>query len=76
MTMPCERTRALRWAGEFLREIQKSETATDEQKRTASVILRHYPSNNEIASKAKFSEKMPESFISGSWLAPEVDQNS
>lgn len=44
MTMPFERTRALRWAGEFLDEIQKSADCRPELRRQAEFILRHYPS--------------------------------
>lgn len=43
MTMPEERTRALRWAGEFLREVRKTEGVPEELKRQAWVILRHTP---------------------------------
>jgi hypothetical protein len=56
MTTPDERTRALRWAGEFLFELQGSGAAAalpDHLKRQIPVILRHYPRAFEIASEAK-----------------------
>lgn len=48
MTMPNERTRALIMAGDFLRELLPLSGASDELKRQARVILRHYPTENEI----------------------------
>lgn len=68
MTMPCERTRALRWAGEFLDEIQKSADCSPELRRQAEFILRHYPSADEIAAEAlACSETDP----FWRWLGPE-----
>lgn len=48
MTMPDERARALRWAGEFLREVQVCEQIPKDLREQASRILRHYPSGREI----------------------------
>jgi hypothetical protein len=67
MTMPTERTRALLWAGEFLREVQMSETLPEKLKTQASWILRHYPEAGEIV-RAAASPR------AGSWLAP-VEQH-
>ena len=53
MTMPSERARALRWAGEFLREALEIAELPEELKRQVKVILRHYPSAAEIAHQAK-----------------------
>lgn len=50
MTTPSERARALRWAGEFLRELQGSGEAAklpDHLKRQIPVVLRHYPPSYE-----------------------------
>ena len=68
MTMPSERARALRWAGEILKDIQTGNiTDLDEIKRQAKVILRHYPSALEIENQAKSDSQagmLP-------WLAPD-----
>jgi hypothetical protein len=68
MTIPMERTRALRWAGEFLRDMASSPEVSDALRQEAKRILRHYPSAQEIQHAA---------FTSGvqrPWLAPEDTQ--
>lgn len=72
MTMPHERTRSLRWAGEFLEEVLRSDTCSEELKRQANVILRHYPDSAEIAHQAKFSQDAGVF----AWLGPEVNKNA
>lgn len=68
MTMPSERARALRWAGEILRDIQAGNINNlDELKRQAKVILRHYPSALEIENQAKSDSHAGML----SWLAPD-----
>ena len=54
MTMPSERTRALRWAGEFLTKVQSGEEFSAEIKREVKFILRHYPKDFEIKVQAEF----------------------
>ena len=67
MTMPNERARALIWAGEFLREVQMSDTLPETLKTQAHWILRHYPDAGEIA-RAAGSPHI------GSWLSPVEQQ--
>ena len=66
MTTPAERTRSLRYAGEFLREVESRTDVELELRRQAKVILRHYPSEAEIRIRARIGVDlgMP-------WLAPE-----
>lgn len=60
MTTPAERTRELRLASEFLREIQRSTDGDPELRLQATVIRRHYPSSDEIAQWARIgSLKVP-----------------
>lgn len=68
--MPFERTRALRWAGEFLDEIQRSAEVSPELRRQATAILRHYPSASEIVMEAKISSKSDRMLR---WLGPEEE---
>ena len=68
MTMPSERARALRWAGEFLREALEVPELPEELKRQVKVILRHYPSAAEIAHQAKRGQA---GSVTGRWLEPE-----
>lgn len=68
MTMPYERTRALRWAGEFLREVRRSEECPESLRRQAHVILRHYPDAWDIASQARQYDPQSSPFC---WLGPE-----
>ena len=70
MTMPLERTRALRWAGEFLREIRTRQDVPPDLKQQALVILRHYPEPGDIERKAKLDASGLGSHL-GPWLAPE-----
>jgi len=67
MTMPAERTRALRWAGEFMRELQRSDGIEPALKREIQAILRHYPSGAEIKAHVEIN---PNAGV-GAWLAPE-----
>ena len=66
MTMPNERTRALRWVGEFLRECRERELPED-LARQIDVILEDYPSNQSIAYAAEISSTAR----SPPWLLPE-----
>lgn len=43
MTMPDERARALRFAGEILREMLTRQDVPEDLKRQAKATLRHYP---------------------------------
>ena len=48
MTIPVERTRALRVAGEVLTELLRAPNLTDEQRNQVRWALRHYPSSFEV----------------------------
>lgn len=75
--MPFERTRALRWAGEFLEKLNHMDglAMPEDMKRELSYILRHYPSASSIAHEAKFQSLVaahPEKVQRHEpWLAPE-----
>lgn len=77
MTMPFERARALRWAGEFLEKLSIMDGLAfpEDIKREISAILRHYPSASSIANEAKFQSLVAAHPAKGSrhqlWLAPE-----
>ena len=66
MTMPNERTRALRWVGEFLRECRERDLPED-LARQIEAILEDYPSDQSIAYAAENSS-MAGCFP---WLLPE-----
>ncbi len=72
MTMPDERARALRWAGEFIRDLAAAGELSDERKREAQGVLRHYPSTKEIDAQARAADW--EQNIVGPWLSPETPQ--
>jgi hypothetical protein len=69
MTMPSERTRALRWAGDFLRDVASSPAVSEDLKNEAQRILRHYPSTQEIQRALHHAGIKTD--IGGPWLAPE-----
>lgn len=74
MTMPCERTRALRIAGEFIEKLRGVDLPED-IKREIPYILRHYPSEFEIASEAKLQYLIAihseNKLRNQPWLSPE-----
>ena len=49
MTMPDERSRALRFAGEILREMLTRDDVPEDLKRQARVTLRHYPDRLQLS---------------------------
>jgi hypothetical protein len=70
MNMPDERTRALRWAGEFLLKVQRGDEFSDEIKREVKFILRHYPRDFEIKNHAKLDAGRARN-VGEQWLGPE-----
>jgi hypothetical protein len=68
--MPDERTRALRWAGEFLLKVQRGDEFSKTIKREAKVILRHYPRDFEIKDQAEFDAGRAK-HVGEQWLGPE-----
>jgi hypothetical protein len=68
MTMPDERTRALRYAGEFLRKVSRIDGVPEDLKQQARAILWHYPSTLDIEYQAKYGDDE-----GGVWLLPEGD---
>ena len=68
MTMPSERARALRWAGEFLREVRSSSEVPEQLREQARGILRHYSSSDDIRWYAQHCVA-PDAF--GKWFSPE-----
>ncbi len=70
MTMPDERARALRWAGEFLLKVQRGDEFSPAIKREVKYILRHYPRDFEIKLQAELDAKRSRTVID-QWLGPE-----
>jgi hypothetical protein len=58
MTMPHERTRALRWGWEFLNELSYADNMTVEQSEQVRQILLHYPTTKELWDCAELTEKI------------------
>lgn len=60
MTTPCERTRALLWAGEFLAELlceAKAPGVPEAIRNQAKYIIRHYPTSSEVDWIARQTER-------------------
>lgn len=70
MTTPSERTRALRWAGEFLLKVRRGDEFSAEAKREVLYILRHYPRDYEIKDQARFDAARSDA-IFDQWSGPE-----
>ena len=64
MTMPKERTRALKWTGELLQELQMDLSISEELRKKVAVIGRHYPPAADIDHASKHPEFLK------TWLAP------
>lgn len=67
MTMPFERTRALIFAFEYLTERRRAPDLTAEERREIDVVLRHYPTPQEISTEAKL-QSSNKHFIFEPWL--------
>lgn len=72
MTMPDERARALRFAGEILREMRSRPDVPDDLRQQAQFILRHYPVPRDLERMIHDVDRMPREFLDQHWLAPEV----
>lgn len=57
MTMPHERTRALVHTGEWLEELSRDSSISEEMRRSARFLARHYPRKWEILAHGKFCEQ-------------------
>lgn len=69
MTMPVERTRSLRWAWEFMKELQVSDNIDAAQRGKLDEVLLTYPSSSEIEAWALQESRSKKMF--GPWLEPE-----
>ena len=72
MTMPDERARALRFAGEILREMRLRPDVPDDLRQQAQFTLRHYPAPQDLERMIHDVDRMPREFLDQHWLAPEV----
>ena len=70
MTMPDERTRALRFAGEVLREMLTREDVPEDLKRQARSTLRHYPTEDQLKWMVTDVSRCSTDSMQ-CWLAPE-----
>lgn len=78
MTMPDERARALRFAGETLRDLLTNPDVPASVKQEARVTLRHYPTPLDLKNMVRDVHELTR-IRSGTglqmhWLAPEEDQ--
>ena len=72
MTMPDERARALRFAGEVLREMRSRADVPQDLKHQARVTLRHYPEPSDLLRMIEDVNRMPRDFLDQHWLEPEA----
>lgn len=71
MTMPDERARALRFAGEILREMRSRADVPEDLRQQAQFILRHYPEPRDLERMVLDVDRMPREFLEQHWLAPD-----
>ena len=72
MTMPHERARALRFAGEMLREIQRNPDVPESIRQEARATLRHYPTPLDLKSMIEDVDRLTGAWDGIHWLEPEV----
>jgi len=72
MTRPNERARALRWAGEFLREARRHDGLPEELRCQIPAILRHYSSTLDIEHQVEYGDDP--CGLGGCWLGPEKEK--
>lgn len=71
MTMPDERARALRFAGEVLRDLQRNPDVPENIRREARLTLRHYPEPAQLQAMIKEVDRLTRSGDCVHWLEPE-----
>jgi len=72
MTLPIERTRALRWGWEFLWELRSAGGLTIGQQQTVEKILAHYPTPTEISAWSRSNCSGTVQHLGAvDWLVPE-----
>lgn len=72
MTMPEERTRALRFAGEILREMLTRDDVREDLKSQARATLRHYPDRMQLQAMIMAMSQANDG-LGPPWLLPETD---
>lgn len=71
MTMPNERARALRLAGETLRKMLARDDVPEDLRDQARGALRHYPDTDGLKQMISDIGRLPHEFLDQRWLAPE-----
>lgn len=71
MTMPNERARALRLAGEILRKMLARVDVPEDLRDQARVTLRHYPDSDGLKQMLTDIDRLPREFLDQRWLATE-----
>ncbi len=71
MTMPDERARALRFAGEILQEMRSRSDVPVDLQQQAQVILRHYPDTKDLQQMVRDVDRLAGDSLGQHWLAPE-----
>jgi hypothetical protein len=71
MTTPDERARALRFAGEILREMRSRRDVPADLQQQAKLILRHYPDSKDLQQMIKDVDRQTRETLDNHWLSPE-----
>lgn len=73
MTMPNERTRSIIQTEAFLVELSKDKNISEEKRREARRLLRHYPSRKEMLLAGQIEEKLTEGSIFTPFFSSSID---
>jgi hypothetical protein len=62
MTMPHERSRAIVQTQEFLEQLSRDASQSEEVRKSAVYLLRHYPSKSEVLMQGRIQEGLAAKF--------------
>lgn len=74
MTMPCERTRSVIQAREFLRELSQDVSLPESIRWEAKRLLRHYPSRREMLLAGQVEERLTEGTLFQPTFSSSIDE--
>lgn len=73
MTMPHERSRAIVQTQEFLEQLSQDGSQSDEIRKVAMTLLRHYPSKDEVLLQGRIQEGLADKSGSPPFLSSKLE---
>lgn len=73
MTMPHERSRAIVQTQEFLEQLSRDASQSEDIRRSAIHLLRHYPSKSEVLMQGRIQEGLAAKYGSQPFLSSKLE---